>query len=96
MSSKLTVQAKNDIYIITKGKQSTITPTSFSRLKKKGVRAFCFVLNFFSWEGKKSGKGLLNETTEETQHLCGETLSLKRWFIRAKMATFLEGNSHIH
>lgn len=78
MSSKLTVQAKNDIYIITQGKESIITPTSFPRLKKKGVRTFCFVLNFFIWEGGKSGKGWLNETVEETQHLCEKTLSLKR------------------
>lgn len=48
----MTVQAKNDIYRITKGKQSVIILTAFHGLKKQnktkqGMGLSCFVLNFF-------------------------------------------------
>ena len=36
MSTKMTVQEKDEIYIITKRKQSINTPTSFPKLKKQG------------------------------------------------------------
>ena len=59
----MTVQEKDEIYTITKGKQSINTPTSFPKLKKQGgdLVTVVFYFNFFV-SGGKSRKGLLNKT----------------------------------
>ena len=51
MSTKMTVQEKDEIYIITKGKQSINTPTSFPKLKKQGKDLVTVVFYFNLFQG---------------------------------------------
>lgn len=97
MSTKRTVQEKDETYTIIKGKQSINTPTSFPELKKQGedLVTVVFYFNFFvsgRRGGGKSRKGLLNKTKLKRHSTSVKrSCSLKLQFIEIEVAEFLEG-----